>query len=100
LLAKVDSSNLDKDVQEEQEILQKLDDFKDYGLVVKNLSKSYNNENLAVKGISFAVANGEVFGLLGVNGSGKTTIFSMLTGSLTIGCGDVIVSGSRYQYFE
>jgi ABC-type multidrug transport system ATPase subunit len=53
-----------------------------------------------VKGISFAVANGEVFGLLGVNGAGKTTTFSMLTGSLAIGTGDIIVCGSRYIAFN
>lgn len=97
MLDEVDCSNLDKDVKEEQEIVQKLTDFKDYGIVVKNLSKSYNNK-LAVKGISFAVAKGEVFGLLGVNGSGKTTTFSILTGNLTIGCGDAILVGSRYNF--
>lgn len=94
LYAEVNSSNLDEDVKTEQEMVEKMDDFEDYGLVVKKLCKSYNNETLAVKGISFSVANGEVFGLLGVNGAGKTTTFSMLTGSLEIGSGDIVVSGS------
>jgi ABC-2 type transport system ATP-binding protein len=48
-------------------------------LVVQNLHKSFG-ENHAVRGVSFQVARGEVFGLLGPNGAGKTTTISMLTG--------------------
>ncbi|KAI6182270.1 ATP-binding cassette sub-family A member 1 [Aphelenchoides bicaudatus] len=94
LYSQVDEKHMDEDVKTEQDFVEKMDDFEGYGLVVKKLCKSYNKENLAVKGISFTVANGEVFGLLGVNGAGKTTTFSMLTGSLAIGQGDVIVCGS------
>ena len=35
---------------------------------------------MAVKKISFFVEKGGIFGLLGINGAGKTTIFKMLTG--------------------
>ncbi|MCG8380460.1 MAG: ATP-binding cassette domain-containing protein, partial [Proteobacteria bacterium] len=34
----------------------------------------------AVDGVSFSVRQGEVFGLLGANGAGKTTVIKMLTG--------------------
>ena len=40
---------------------------------VKNLTKKYNGL-LAVNNVSFDVKRGEVFGLLGENGAGKTTI--------------------------
>lgn len=40
-----------------------------------------------------AVADGEVFGLLGVNGAGKTTTFKMLMGDETISSGDAFVGG-------
>lgn len=44
----------------------------DKPLVIKNLVKSYGSVE-ALKGISFEIAEGEVFGLLGPNGAGKTT---------------------------
>lgn len=42
--------------------------------------KKYEKKRTAVNGISFAVHKGECFGLLGVNGAGKSTTFGMLTG--------------------
>jgi ABC-2 type transport system ATP-binding protein len=48
-------------------------------IVVDDLSKSYG-EREAVRGISFAVRRGEVFGLLGPNGAGKTTTVEILEG--------------------
>jgi ABC-2 type transport system ATP-binding protein len=47
-------------------------------LEAENLVKKYG-ENVAVKGISFTMEEGEVFGLLGPNGAGKSTTISMLT---------------------
>ena len=48
-------------------------------LEVENLVKKYGDREV-VKGVSFSVEEGEVFGLLGPNGAGKTTTISMLTG--------------------
>ena len=48
-------------------------------LEVDKLVKKYGDFE-AVKGISFKVEEGEVFGLLGPNGAGKTQTISMLTG--------------------
>ena len=47
----------------------------------------------AVKGVSFDVAPGEVFGLLGANGAGKTTMFRMLCGLLPTSSGKLFVAG-------
>jgi len=47
----------------------------------------------AVKGVSFNVARGEVFGLLGANGAGKTTMFRMLCGLLPASGGTLWVAG-------
>jgi ABC-2 type transport system ATP-binding protein len=47
-------------------------------IILQNISKSYNQIS-AVKNISFNVNEGELFGLIGPDGSGKTTLFRILT---------------------
>ena len=47
----------------------------------------------AVDGISFDVHQGEIFGLLGANGAGKSTTFRMLCGLLPISSGNISVAG-------
>jgi ABC-2 type transport system ATP-binding protein len=47
----------------------------------------------AVNDVSFSVAKGEIFGFLGPNGSGKTTVIKMLTGLLPLTSGDATVQG-------
>lgn len=49
-----------------------------YSLVAASLNKSYYKGVRVVEGLSFTVNKGECFGLLGVNGAGKSTTFSML----------------------
>ncbi len=56
----------------------------------KNLTKRYGSATV-VKGISFSVARGEIFGLLGPNGAGKTTTILMLLGLSDISDGTVRV---------
>ena len=58
----------------------------------KNLTKRYGG-TAVVKGISFSVARGEIFGLLGPNGAGKTTTILMLLGLSDISDGTVRVLG-------
>src|SRR6201993_679969 len=47
----------------------------------------------AVNDVSFRVEKGEIFGFLGPNGSGKTTVIKMLTGLLPLSAGDATVQG-------
>jgi ABC-2 type transport system ATP-binding protein len=61
-------------------------------LEVDNLVKKFG-DHAAVKGISFTVEEGEVFGLLGPNGAGKTTAISMLTGVLSPTSGTARIGG-------
>jgi ABC-2 type transport system ATP-binding protein len=50
-------------------------------LEARNLSKTYGS-TIAVDGVSLSVQKGALFGLLGPNGSGKTTMIKMLTGQV------------------
>jgi ABC-2 type transport system ATP-binding protein len=61
-------------------------------LQVENLTKRYG-EVQAVRGISFQVAEGEVFGLLGPNGAGKTSTIEILEGLRDADGGSVLVCG-------
>ena len=59
---------------------------------VKNLTKKYDGRKV-VKGISFSVNEGEVFGILGQNGAGKSTTLEMLETLRPIDSGEVILDG-------
>ena len=61
-------------------------------LQVRNLVKRYGDVE-AVRGISFQVAEGEVFGLLGPNGAGKTSTIEILEGLRTPDGGEISVCG-------
>ncbi|MFV5700899.1 ABC transporter ATP-binding protein [Flavobacterium sp. XS2P12] len=61
-------------------------------IIVQNISKSYNNIK-AVEDISFEVKEGELFGLIGPDGAGKTTIFRILTTLLLANEGSATVAG-------
>jgi ABC-2 type transport system ATP-binding protein len=62
-------------------------------IVVRDLRKSYGMHE-AVRGVTFEIATGEVFGLLGPNGAGKTTTVEILEGYRERDGGDVSVLGS------
>ena len=59
---------------------------------VSNLEKAYGSVQ-ALRGVSFAVAEGEVFGLLGPNGAGKTSTVEILEGLRKRDSGHVSVLG-------
>ncbi len=61
-------------------------------IVVRNLSRRFG-EFYAVRDVSFSVRRGEVFGLLGANGAGKSTTFRMLCGLLPASEGTLRVAG-------
>src|SRR5712692_6555924 len=65
-------------------------------LQVENLVKRYGDVE-AVRGVSFCVEEGEVFGLLGPNGAGKTTTVEILEGLRNLDSGRVSVCGLNPQ---
>jgi ABC-type multidrug transport system ATPase subunit len=71
----------------------------DYSVKIKNMQKIYNNNSciskptIGVKNISFTVDYGECFGLLGLNGAGKTTIFKAITEEHAPTHGSIYING-------
>ncbi len=59
---------------------------------VKNLVKDYGVHR-ALRGVSFKLERGHVYGLLGPNGAGKSTTMNIMTGCLSATSGDVSVDG-------
>ncbi len=55
--------------------------------------KKFFGQFEAVKGLTFEVRRGEIFGLLGPNGAGKSTTFRMLCGLLKVSAGEISVAG-------
>jgi ABC-2 type transport system ATP-binding protein len=64
----------------------------DVAVSVRDLVKSYGNVQ-AVRGLSFDVGRGEIFGLLGPNGAGKTTTLECTIGLRTPDAGSVTLAG-------
>jgi len=58
----------------------------------KNISLSYGNR-LILDNISFKINEGEIFGMLGPNGVGKSTIFNLLTGLIKPNSGQIKING-------
>lgn len=68
-------------------------EYTDEAIWVSGLSHSYNGKDYVVDDVSFAVKKGEVFGLLGRNGAGKSTTIKILTTLITPTKGDAKVLG-------
>ncbi|MCF2561030.1 ABC transporter ATP-binding protein [Bifidobacterium boum] len=71
-----------------------MDDINGTAVSVRHLVKRYG-DMLALDGFDLDVRRGEIFGLLGPNGSGKTTAISCILGLLTFDEGDICVLGER-----
>lgn len=61
-----------------------------------NLKKTIRKKEI-IKGISFQIQRGEVFGFLGPNGAGKTTTIRMMVGLMGITDGDVLIEGKSIR---
>ena len=62
--------------------------------------KNYHRDFYALKGLSFQVKKGETVGIIGTNGSGKSTILKIITGVLTPTSGEVNVDGKISALLE
>lgn len=58
---------------------------------IKNINKKYGNKEV-IENMNLEIKDGEIFGFIGPNGSGKTTTINMMTGALDITKGDIILN--------
>ena len=70
-------------------------------LKLENVSLSFGNRQI-LENINFEINKGEIFGMLGPNGVGKSTIFNLVTGLISPEKGSIFIGGKRliiFQYF-
>ena len=65
----------------------------DNQIVIKDLTKVYDNGFNALKNINLSIQKGEIFAMLGPNGAGKTSLISIICGIVTPTSGKVTVDG-------
>ena len=63
-------------------------------LEIKNISKSFDSKKI-IDDVSFDIEEGKIVGLLGKNGSGKTTIIKMINDLLTADSGEILIAGEK-----
>ncbi len=77
--------------------------FKNINSIIEfeNISLSYGNRQI-LENISFKINEGQIFGMLGPNGVGKSTIFNLITGLINPGNGKIKIAGkdvTKYPVF-
>ena len=82
----MDSSMVENKIENQEEVV----------LSVKNLCKSFGYKRV-LQDVSFDVKEGEIFGLLGPNGSGKTTTIKLALGLINIDSGTVEICGHNIK---
>ena len=63
-------------------------------LNIENITKSFDGKKI-IDNISFSIKKGRIVGLLGINGSGKTTILKLINDLLTLDSGKITIMGEK-----
>ena len=63
-------------------------------LICKNVNKNYGNKKV-LKNINFIIPRGKIIGLLGKNGTGKTTLIKLINDLLTLDSGEILIDGKK-----
>lgn len=67
---------------------------------LKNVSKQYKDANFKLENISFDINKKEVIGIIGRNGTGKSTILKMINGIVKYDGGDILYKGQSIKTME
>ena len=65
----------------------------------KNLVKTFSDKTV-LNGVPFDISEGQIFGLLGPSGAGKTTLIKILTGQLSFDSGEIITLGKEVEKMD
>ena len=63
-------------------------------LKIRNLSKSYGKKNV-LNSVNFTFEEGKIYGLIGRNGSGKTTFFNAINEDVEIDSGEIFLDNKK-----
>ena len=63
-------------------------------LICKGVNKSYGNKKV-LKDVNFSIPRGKIIGLLGKNGTGKTTLIKLINDLLTLDSGEILIDGKK-----
>jgi ABC-type multidrug transport system ATPase subunit len=77
----------------QQKARERMSDNEDAAIYVNDISKRYGDERLALNGVTFEIARGELVALVGSNGAGKSTLLQISVGLLEATDGEVLVDG-------
>ncbi|KAF5273687.1 hypothetical protein FQA39_LY07377 [Lamprigera yunnana] len=88
------NKELDNDVEDENERIRNMwpSEIQSTAIVMKNVSKYYN-KFLAVDNLCLGLNKYDCFGLLGINGAGKTSTFKIMTGDIKMSAGNAWING-------
>jgi len=95
--------SLSEEIIDEESLL-KGSNNNEYEILIKNVSRVFfNNMNKlipAVNSVSLGVKRGELFGFLGANGAGKSTIMKIITKCMSLSSGEVLINGQTIDNDE
>lgn len=63
-------------------------------LICKGVNKSYENKKV-LKDVNFSIPRGKIIGLLGKNGTGKSTLIKLINDLLTLDSGEILINGKK-----
>ena len=69
-------------------------------LYVNDLTKTYNNKIVAIKNLSFSLSKNKILGLVGPNGSGKTTTINSILGTIKCNSGSILYEDYKNDSLE
>ena len=69
-------------------------------IILDNVSFSYNKESELINGVNLAIKQGEIVGIIGFTGSGKTSLLNLITRNYDVKQGEILIFGRNIKDFR